>query len=134
MSKYAFIASIVLAFCYKGIVCCDAQEHISESAIQCDLSLSKFDAAFNQETNKGEINLIDKVKLSNLDHVKEYLLNTISFNEVRLNKYKDRLKKCQTGEDVQYWLKKIESTEKKIKKHEKFLLDIEMLKMRVTNS
>ena len=59
------------------------------------------------------------------------MLKKISKEESRLKVYKEYLNNSQNGEEVKHWLKKVKSSEKKLKNLNEALFGIELLKTRV---
>lgn len=71
--------------------------------------------------------------LANISYLEEHIHGKLEYSELRLSNYRSNLNESENGVEVQRWLKKIESTEKKIKDLTEVLLGIELIKIRVIN-
>lgn len=68
---------------------------------------------------------------TNVEYAESRVLKKISKEESRLKTYKEHLNNSQNGEEVKHWLKKVKSSEKKIKNLNEALFGIELLKTRI---
>lgn len=68
---------------------------------------------------------------SNFDYAEGHLLNKIKKEESRLKKYQAELDNCKSGEEVKVWMKKVKSSEKKLKNLNEALLGMDLVKSRV---
>lgn len=88
---------------------------------------------FSNEKNEEKSQMRGKMLEVNIQYFENSITQKIKKNEVKLKKYENNLKMSLNGEEVQNWLKKMQSTEKKITYLNEILFGIEMLKVRFIN-
>lgn len=70
---------------------------------------------------------------ANIECLKSGFVKKLKRAESNLEIYQNNLKTSQNGTEVQHWMRKIESAEKKIKEMNEILCCIEMLRIKLTN-
>ncbi len=88
---------------------------------------------FSNERNEEKSQMRRKIFEVNIQYFEKSITKKIKSNEVKQERYENNLKKSLNGEEVQHWLKKMQSTEKKISNLNEILIGIEMLKVRFVN-
>lgn len=85
----------------------------------------------DKETDKEKSQSRKMILLTNINYLEGSVLKKIKHSESRLEQYKNNLNSSQNGVEIQHWLKKLESTEKKIKDLKDIQFGIGMLKSRI---
>lgn len=76
----------------------------------------------------------NKALLANVTYLENLALKKIKHTESQLEKYTDNLNSAQSEAEIERWVKKIKSSEKKIKDQREVLNGIELVKIRLTLS
>lgn len=124
--KFFVVFSILLL---NGFAFCGTQDPFSMEK-QLQVLQSEFNMA-SQELNKEKAQMRKTIIQTNINFLENCLFQKIKKNESRLEKYKNNLNDNQDEIEAEYWLKKLESAEKKIKDLNEVIFGINLLKLRM---
>lgn len=97
---------------------------LASTTLYADVSAYKYETSTQTDERNELIS-------ANVNFIRSSLAKRIKIAEVKLKNYKETLSQCQTGEEVQFWLKKVQKLEKKIKNLDELLIGIDLLHNRV---
>lgn len=126
--RRSLIIIVLILFCNLNFpIFCENLEITN----QMEVIFNEIEAS-NKETDQGEKNKIRNTVLkTNIKYLESRVLKKIKRAESRLAKYKIKLGNSENGQEVQLWLKKIESTQKTIQDLNEALFTIDMWKTKI---
>lgn len=122
-----FFAILSLCFCLSsGIAFCSSSSEIRK---QLEFIQSQLD---NDNGENAESSKMSKtILISNISYLENYVIKKIEKLESKAVKYQQKLNSSQDEETTQKYLKKLESTQQKIKDFHEILIGIGTLKARM---